>query len=252
MPRDIAWIHHPHDLAGGASRLLDGALHLWRIRTDTSGMGLELALSMLGERQRERAERMRHAAHRERYIRAQAGLRLILARYLDTTPRAIRFEPGPAGKPYLPTDTRRLSFNLTTTGDLALVALCTWEGPESEIGVDCELMRPRIDIDGVARRMFAPAVLDTLAATPEPQRREVFYRAWTALEADAKTDGRGLFRARAEGAAPPAIINVRPAPGYMAAVARASLPPVDAWQTWDLDPAGPESGLATAFSDSLP
>lgn len=217
-----------------ARRALDldaGDLHLWRIRTDERGMDVDQGLSLLGERQQARARRMRHAAYRERYVRSHAGLRLILSRYLDLAPRAIAFEHGPAGKPFVAASA--LSFNLTTTGDLALVGLGV--GPGSELGVDCEWIRPRIDIRGVAERMFEPDALARLAAAPETERLECFYRAWTALEADAKSDGRGLFRPRATDAIRPAIAHCIPATGYIAAVARARLPPIAQWVTFDLD-----------------
>ncbi|MBK1719414.1 4-phosphopantetheinyl transferase [Thiocystis violacea] len=218
-----------------APSLGTGDPHLWRIRTDSRGMELELALSGLGERQRARAGAMRHAAFRERYIRAQAGLRLILSRYLGGTPATLRFEYGPAGKPYLDNPGGSVFFNLTTTGDLALVGLCAGIGPESELGVDCEWIRPRVDILAVARRMFAPEVAQALEKTAEPERLAYFHRAWTALEADAKCDGRGLFRPRLPGATPPEVRHCIPEPGYIAAVARARLPPPSDWLTYDLD-----------------
>ena len=97
--------------------LFEGKLHLWRIRTDERGPELDLCMARLSGRQLERAHGMRHAAYRERYIRAQAGLRSILGAYLEMTPERIAFQRGPAGKPYLDQDRERLSFNLSTTGD---------------------------------------------------------------------------------------------------------------------------------------
>ncbi|MFD2113393.1 4'-phosphopantetheinyl transferase family protein [Thiorhodococcus fuscus] len=208
-------------------------IHLWRIRADDSGMALDDCIYLLGTRQRERADRMRHAAYRERYIRAQAGLRLVLSRYLDAAPDSIRFSHGPAGKPFVEA-ANPIAFNLTTTGDLALVAICAGNSPDSDIGVDCEWIRPRIDIHAVARRMFAPEVVEALAELPETERLERFYRSWTALEADAKCDGRGLFRPRAPGAKPPQVLHCVPESGYVAAIARTHLPALETWSTFDL------------------
>lgn len=219
-----------------APDLRPGELHLWRIRTDGLGMDPAAGLSLLGERQLARAQRMRHALHRERYIRAQAGLRRILSLYLQVAPEVIAFEHGPAGKPYLGGGAHALSFNLTTTGDLALVGLCAGTGPEAELGVDCEWIHPRRDLQSVAERMFEPKVAKSLATKPEPERVAFFYQAWTALEADAKADGRGLFRPRAPGARRPAILHCTPHPGYVAAVARAALPPLSEWLPLDLEP----------------
>ena len=210
-----------------APALAPGDLHLWRIRTGEDGASVEADLALLGERQRARAGRMSHRVGRDRYVRSQAGLRRVLALYLEGRPGAIDFVYGPAGKPRLPGTQGWLEFNLTNTGDLALVGISRG----IELGVDCEWIRPRRDLDAVARRMFAPDVAQSLAETPEPERLQVFYRAWTAREADAKCDGRGLFRPRAEGAQPPRIGHLIPQPGYVAAVARAFLPPPSRWMT---------------------
>ncbi len=227
--KNIRW-QNMHD----APDLCPGALHLWRIRIGDDGADPDRCVALLGERQRARAQKMRLDAVRERYIRAQAGLRLILARYLHTPPQAIDFGYGPAGKPSLHGALHTLSFNLSTSGDLALVGLSAGSGPESELGVDCEWIRPRMDHQAIAARMFAPERAQELAATPEPERLSAFYRAWTALEADAKADGRGLFRPRPPGTCRPMIAHCIPEPGYVAAVARVNLPLVSDWLTFDL------------------
>jgi len=213
--------------------LRPGDLHLWRIRTRDLGADPAFCMTLLAEGQRERALRMRHAPHRDRYVRAQAGLRLILSRYLDASPSAIRFERGPAGKPNLPPELGQLSFNLTTTGDLALLAVSAGRGPGAELGVDCEWIRPRHDIQAVAERMFSPEVADAIQSVAEIDRLLHFYRAWTALEADAKADGRGLFRPRPPQARPPSISHCIPEAGYVAAIARQTLPPMSEWSTYE-------------------
>lgn len=215
-----------------APALAPGGLHLWHIRTDSGGDRVATCLDDLGEHQRSRANGMHHAGYRERYIRAQSGLRRILGLYLGVPPRTIDFAHGPAGKPMLERNPTGLAFNLTTTADLALVAISAAQ----EVGIDCERLRPRRDLDAIARRMFSREQTQLLLETPEAGRLECFYRAWTALEADAKADGRGLFRPRAPGAHPPQVMHCIPAPGHIAAVARAALPPVGLWVTLELQP----------------
>lgn len=209
-------------------------LHLWRIRTDARGADLAEAAGLLDAPQRARAEHLRHAPMRERYIRAQSGLRRVLGHYFGIDPRLIRFTHGPAGKPDLPPELGVCSFNLTTTGDLALVAIGAGRGPDAELGVDCEHIRPRVDVFGVAARMFTPEVESAIRTAPEPERLLAFYRAWTALEADAKSNGRGLFKPRPSGARPPQVRHCIPADGYLAAVARAQLPDPEQWHSYDL------------------
>jgi 4'-phosphopantetheinyl transferase len=222
--------------------LAPGGLHLWHLRTDSGGDRVATCLDDLGEHQRSRALGMQHAGYRERYIRAQSGLRRILGLYLGMPPRAITFAYGPAGKPMLERNPAGLAFNLTTTADLALVAISAG----AEVGIDCERLRPRRDLDAIARRMFSSDQAQLLLDTPAAGRLECFYRAWTALEADAKADGRGLFRPRAPGARPPQVMHCIPAPGYIAAVARAALPPAGRWVTLELEPTqGGSAGLKT-------
>jgi 4'-phosphopantetheinyl transferase len=228
-PLRLVWTEAPRRLTLDA-----GAVHVWRIRTDDLGIEVGAALGHLGGPQRARAARMRNRDHRDRYVRAQAGLRVVLSRYLDCTPAAIGFTHGPAGKPELAADRPAIAFNLTTTGDLALVAVGPGGAPESRIGIDCEWIRPRRGIEGVAARLFAPDVRDALLALPEAERLDAFYRAWTALEADAKSDGRGLLRARAAGEHAPCVAHCIPEVGYIAAVARLSLPPPADWSAFDL------------------
>ena len=228
-PTPLIWLEMP----GVPPSLAPADLHLWRIRTDGRGMPLEQALTCLGPDQQARLAAMRHAGHRERSIRAQAGLRTVLSRYLGGQPKTLKFRLGPAGKPYLADAADGLYFNLSTSGDLALVGVSAGN-IEAELGIDCEKIRPRPDMLAVARRMFDPDILRLLEDSPESERLAVFHRAWTALEADAKADGRGLFRPRPKGAIRPNIAHAVPEPGYIAAVARTWLPPQSNWQSYAL------------------
>lgn len=230
--------------AAAAPPIAPGELHLWHLRADDSGDDLETCLTLLGERQRRRAQGMTHRGYRERYIRSQAGLRRVLGLYLGTPPQAVGFTYGPAGKPAVAQAIGALEFNLTTTADLALVAVSRGV----EVGIDCEWLQPRRNLEAIARRMFSPELVRMLMATPEEDRLECFYCGWTALEADAKADGRGLFQPRAPDARPPWVENFVPKENHMAAVARASLPPRDQWVTLDLIPLapnGPEQPLGS-------
>ncbi|PQJ95513.1 hypothetical protein CXB77_15215 [Chromatium okenii] len=74
---------------------------------------------------------------------------MILARYLAVAPAALNFIYGINGKPALAD--AALEFNLTTSGELALVAIST-----TAVGVDCEMLRPQRRWLAIAQRMFAP------------------------------------------------------------------------------------------------
>ena len=212
----LTWVRR-----ASAPGLTESDLHLWRIpiapphpAEDQAG---ERFLPLLGEDQGGRALRMRDGPARGRYIRSQAGLRRVLGLYLQAAPQSLRFRYGPAGKPFLLDAPPGFEFNLTTAHGLALVGISLG----SPLGVDCERIRPRRGLMGIAQRMFDPARAAAMAALTPPEALTAFYLAWTALEADAKADGRGLFRPRPPGAEPPQVRQSVPAPGNVAAVARA-------------------------------
>jgi 4'-phosphopantetheinyl transferase len=219
-----------------APPLLQGdALHLWLLDLAAAGPAADaLAVTWLSARQRARLARL-HAPHlRWRYLRAQAGCRAVLARYLGSDPAALRFRYGDAGKPMLDGCDTDLTFNLSTTGDIALLAVSLG----LPVGVDCELLRERPAALAVARRMFPQAVAEALPGLPPTARRQAFYLQWTALEARVKADGRGLARHREQDLPGLRVAHAWIDHGggddarYVCAVARQQLPPPQQWQTY--------------------
>ncbi|WP_243725278.1 4'-phosphopantetheinyl transferase family protein [Candidatus Thiosymbion oneisti] len=211
--------------------LSPGGLHLWKICTGCEGAPLAQLWPLLSQRESERVAKLRFDRHRARYVRAQAGLRMILSGYLGVEPEAIGFQYGKAGKPLLEDTASGLEFNLTNSGDLALVALSVG----APVGVDCEQIRDRGDMVAIAERMFTPEQAARIAAATPEDRLQQFHIAWTALEAQVKADGRGLLD-RHQPAAQDAlqIEHCVPEPGFIAAVARGRLPPVGEWVTMTL------------------
>lgn len=209
-----------------APRLGDEGLHLWRIDLGPGGDDPRRLLGDLDPGERARAERLAVPNRRDAFVRAHAGLRRILALYLSEAPSAIGFLLSEHGKPYLRGEPPPVHFNLTTTAELALVAIARTR----PLGVDCERLAPRTNLAGIARRMFPPEVADAVLASPEPERLTRFYRAWTALEAEVKADGRGLHqRGRRDPDAAPTIHHCIPETGYLAAIAGVGLGNLPSW-----------------------
>ncbi len=181
--------------------------------------------SILSTAEQDRASRFRLSRHRQAYVRAHAGLRLILAGYLDQPPPLIRFDLGPQGKPRVGGP---WEFNLTTSGGLALVAIRL----AYPVGIDCEPIRADRDMLAIARRLFSPGEIEQLLSCPASDRPWLFTRFWTALEARVKMDGYGLFhRPSAPSTPPPGIVHFSPRAGYLAAIASPRIPPPILWQT---------------------
>lgn len=231
MPlQSIARIEHWRLVARPPS-LAAGGLHLWKIRTGDEGACIFELAPLLSHREAERAERLRLRHHRERYVRAHAVLRSILSNYINIEPQQIVFCLGYAGKPRIEGPATNLEFNLTTSGDLALLGVCSGE----PLGVDCEQVRERKDFAGIARRMFKPEEAARIAAAAQQDQIRLFHLAWTGLEAKVKADGRGLFHRKAPVArGAPGIAHCVPEPGFIAAVARRDLPPFEQWITLEL------------------
>jgi 4'-phosphopantetheinyl transferase len=218
--------------ADAAPALRPGELHLWKIPCGPEGPDLEGLWPVLSARERARAERLHLARHQGRYVRAHSGLRHILASYINIAPEHIVFNYGDAGKPALANEADGIELNLTTSDDLALAAICR----DLPVGIDCEQLRLRRNLGAIARRMFPPETAERVAKASAEERLTVFTVAWTALEARVKADGRGLFRRR--DVPPMAAFQVAhciPQEGFIAALARADLPPVPEWRTFVLE-----------------
>lgn len=149
---------------------------------------LDLQATLSGP-ERARAERIVSAERRGRWMAAHAMLRTLLGRYLKTRPSAVRIAPDTHGKPQLESEAHApLSFNLSHSGPLALVAVAS----SGELGVDVELAgRPR-DHLAIAERLLGSRFASQLEALAPERRERAFLEAWTRHEAAIKFRGRGL------------------------------------------------------------
>jgi 4'-phosphopantetheinyl transferase len=149
----------------------------------------------------------------ERRDAARSALAEILAAYLGGEEEATRHTAG-NGKPRLAAAPERLSFNLSHSGGVALVAVAPGG---VEVGIDVERLRPRRDLARLAERWLPAADSAAVAATDGSRREAAFYAAWTRHEARVKCTGEGLA-----GPAPgPAVVawQLEIDAGYAAAVA---------------------------------
>lgn len=151
---------------------------------------------------------------------ARAASRAILARYLGAEPEEVELTAGERGKPELAASPPPISFNLSHSGGLALVAVAAGG---AEVGIDVERLRPRRDLARLAARWLPEDDAKAIAAAHERDREVVFYAAWTRFEARAKCTGAGL------GGPPPGPEVVALAldvdAGYAAALATRGAPP---------------------------
>ena len=189
-----------------------GGVHLWRAPL-TPTPALRATLSPA---EWIRAERFHFARDRERFIAGRGLLRTILAEYLGTDPRELRFQTGAHGKPALENAGSSLRFNLSHSDDLMLLAVTH----AREIGVDLEFMRDNVPFETLADHYFDAEDAWDLRLLPAARRAWKFYDVWTCTEARLKAHGVGL--ANGFQVVEPdrwSLLKLTPAAGYAAALA---------------------------------
>jgi 4'-phosphopantetheinyl transferase len=152
----------------------------------------------------------------EVWILPAAGAQASLEAMLGGRPiaRSPTGKPGVTGGPH---------FNLSHSGDLALIARCA----DAPVGVDLEHARALRNPTGLARRMCSPRELTWAGRSPD--LNAALLRLWVRKEAVAKAEGGGLETALSGIDVLDPIATARgsrwfvhdlpdPAPGYLAAV----------------------------------
>ncbi len=148
-------------------------------------------LTCLSDEEIAKINAIKKAAQRSRLIETRAFLRQHLAHYTGQPAPAIRIERSEHGKPYL-TDFPRIQFNLSHSGDSLLLAICKHSPPGLMLGVDIEVIRPRVNLPGVVSKCFSIPEQAAWQQLPRHQQLAAFFQSWTAKEAFAKAIGRGL------------------------------------------------------------
>jgi 4'-phosphopantetheinyl transferase len=162
-------------------------LRVWRVELDVGAAGVDAALAELSADERQWADRLRQPAHRRQFVVTRSALRRVLGSALGVAPKAVTLATGEHGKPRLALDD--LHFNLSHSGDLALIAVCR----DHAVGVDVEQVgRGLSELDDIARLYFSSAEQAAYFALPPPERAQAFYRVWTRKEAVAKALGLGM------------------------------------------------------------
>jgi 4'-phosphopantetheinyl transferase len=173
----------------GSLQLASDEVHSWCASLDVPPETSARLYETLTPDERARSARFQFEHDQQRFIVARGVLRDLLGRYLQTPPSQIRFVYNPFGKPELgPEFANRLTFNLSHSAGLALIAIAT----ASDVGVDLEYIRADSDYADIARHFFSAAEVDYLIALPSHLYAESFFSCWTKKEAYLKACGEGL------------------------------------------------------------
>ncbi len=168
------------------------AVTVWAVDLAMDEGRTRLLHGWLSDPERARAARFRFEHDRRHYTVARGTLRELIAERLGLNPAAVRFQTGPHGKPSLAHPGSALCFNVSHSGDRALIAVA--DGGR-EVGVDLESaarLGEARDLPALAARTLTPTDLARWHALPEGERAGEFLRAWTRLEAFGKATGGGL------------------------------------------------------------
>jgi 4'-phosphopantetheinyl transferase len=178
------WHIPPHPLD-----LPTDAVHVWWVDLRVSSDCTTRFIATLSADERARADRYRFPEHRERFIAAHGALRDILSRYLNLPASQLAFSITPHGKPALADlDQAWLQFNLSHSGDLALVAVAR----DHPVGIDVEQMIPPEDFPRLVEQFFSANENAAFRALPESKRAAAFFAGWTQKEAYVKALGTGV------------------------------------------------------------
>ena len=150
--------------------------------------------SLLTPEEQHYATGLGKSALRLRWTEARAGLRRILAAYLDaqpgSQPEPLRLERAPHGKPYLAGQDGQphaLQFNLSHTPNWCAVVVAK----QMAVGVDIE--QPRAISARLWPRVLTPSEVTQMATLPAAEQTTAFLRSWTRKEALGKAEGQGLL-----------------------------------------------------------
>jgi 4'-phosphopantetheinyl transferase, N-terminal len=158
-------------------------VRIWQAWLDRDGWPEEDGLPA---DERRRAESIVIEGRRRRWVAARWALRTALGRRIGVDPAEVALEPGPGGKPRL-SGNRALRFNLSHSGDLAVIAITVGR----EVGVDVE--------------------------RADTKRPEAYYRSWVRREARAKCAGAGILAPAPE--EPIWVTDLDLGPGWAGALA---------------------------------
>ncbi len=148
------------------------------------------ALGIVDRGEMERYKKFLVDGARRQFLLSRAAVRVLLADRLGCAPTELAFEAGENGKPHAMVNQKPapISFNLSHSGIFGLLAI----SPVRVVGVDVEGRRDRVDLDGVARQVFAAGERDALSRLKQLEKRDFFFRLWTLKEALIKARGTGF------------------------------------------------------------
>jgi 4'-phosphopantetheinyl transferase len=208
-------VQHLWTPGGATAELRDGEVHVWSASLDVADAELDRMRDVLSSDELQRSKRSPLIKERNRFTVGRGLLRHIVATYLEIKPREIQFKYGHAGKPYLVDNRRNIHFNISHSGDIALIAVAR----SREIGVDVEKICDMPEMDEIVSRFFSDEAKGDFQSAPISDRTRVFFKCWTDREAISKCTGDGIAEEKPLSTQGISVVPLFPALGYVGALA---------------------------------
>jgi 4'-phosphopantetheinyl transferase len=178
-----AWLPAPADLALGPREI-----HVWRLPLAQPPAQLAILARTLNQDERARAARFHFERDRTAFTAARGALRTLTGRYTGHPPDELVFGYQDKGKPYLTAPSSDVRFNVSHSGEFALLAFTRGR----EVGVDVERRRPIDDLLSLANISFSRQEYATFVGLPAHDQPVAFFSCWSRKEAFIKTTGEGV------------------------------------------------------------
>jgi 4'-phosphopantetheinyl transferase len=199
---------------------------LWAAPLDQPASSQARLIASCSAIERARAARMPIARRRRDFLVGRGVVRSVLGAYLGIPPGHVKIAAGAHGKPFVDSSAAP-SFSVSHSHGLAVIAVTAG----FEVGVDLELVDPRLDVAAIARQFLSTEEAARLSQLGPVARLTAFLRLWTRKEAYAKARGTGFAVGIGEALSSPTrsasrmsdptrtIVDTDPAPGYIGALA---------------------------------
>lgn len=169
--------------------LLPGTLHLWYLPLQNIDNQAQAKFATCSQEEYIRASTFKQPHKCLQFLHIRSWLRHIMGNYLEVAPQRVQIGYNYHGKPFITWPQPAPHFNLSHSGAVCLLTVF-WD---AAIGVDVELIRPRLGIKNIAQRCFNSNIIDELNNLSENEMLHKFYYYWTCFEAKLKAQGGSVF-----------------------------------------------------------
>ena len=175
--------------------ILPSEVHVWSIGSSTILSSIKFLTNFLNNDELNRVKSFKHTKQCNTYIIHHGFLRVVLALYVNCSPKELIFTHNSYGKLYLSstiqnTNLKTVFCNSSKSDDLIVLTIST----DYELGIDIEQIKDTFDFTSITR-YFSKEEQHQLALLNQSSitdMRNGFYLGWTSKEAFIKCIGLGL------------------------------------------------------------